>query len=239
MNKNIKYLVEDYLSFNPNVLKNEEQPKQILSTDIINNILRDCPNTKEDLLKLIRQKINETENEVLDLSTIDPSNIDDFSYLFQRFLRGNKNIKTINFQGWDTSKVTNMNAMFMNCDFLTNLDLSMFNTSNVTNMASMFKGCERLETVDVSSFDTSSAVKMGRMFMNCGLISIDVSHFKIPNEADIKEMFKGNGYLQELKLFSMKGFYGSFNHMLAGVNRDLIKTIDEPAVHTYYMLITT
>ena len=38
----------------------------------------------------------------------------------------------------DTSKVTNMGAMFYECNSLTSLDLSRFDTSRVTNMENMF-----------------------------------------------------------------------------------------------------
>ena len=50
--------------------------------------------------------------------------------------------------GFDTSKVTNMESMFSGCSGLTSLDLSGFNTSNVTNMSNMFKNCSSLTNLD-------------------------------------------------------------------------------------------
>ena len=52
----------------------------------------------------------------------------------------------------NTSKVTNMEQMFMSCNSLTEIDLSHFDTSNVTNMGGMFYSCSSLTSLDLSSF---------------------------------------------------------------------------------------
>jgi surface protein len=67
----------------------------------------------------------------------------------------------------NTSMVTNMYMMFMNCTGLTSLDLSSFNTSKVTTMASMFSLCTSLTSLDLSSFKTSNVTSMSNMFYNC------------------------------------------------------------------------
>ncbi len=64
----------------------------------------------------------------------------------------------------NTSEVTNMNFMFMNCPSLTSLDLSHFNTSKVTSMIQMFTYCFGLTSLDLSSFNTSKVNKMNYMF---------------------------------------------------------------------------
>jgi surface protein len=66
----------------------------------------------------------------------------------------------------NTSKVTNMAYMFMNCTKLTSLDLSSFNTSKVTDMGYMFENC-RLKSLDLSSFNTSKVTNMSSMFEYC------------------------------------------------------------------------
>jgi surface protein len=68
----------------------------------------------------------------------------------------------------NTSKVTNMSLMFMNCTGLTSLDVSNFNTSQVTTMASMFSQCSSLTSLDLSSFSTSNVNAMYNMFRSCG-----------------------------------------------------------------------
>ena len=66
----------------------------------------------------------------------------------------------------NTSEVTDMGYMFMNCIDLTSLDLSRFNTSKVTNMSRMFTSCTSLNSLDLSSFNTSQVTNMYRMFAN-------------------------------------------------------------------------
>jgi surface protein len=64
---------------------------------------------------------------------------------------------------FDTSSVTNMNRMFVGCSSLTSV--SLFDTSNVTEMSYMFNGCSSLTSVPL--FDTSKVTYMNSMFYNC------------------------------------------------------------------------
>ena len=64
----------------------------------------------------------------------------------------------------NTSEVTNMNWMFLNCLALTSLDLSHFNTSKVTGMKQMLSYCSSLTSLDLSSFNTSKVTDMSYMF---------------------------------------------------------------------------
>ena len=64
----------------------------------------------------------------------------------------------------NTSEVTNMNWMFMECYKLTSLDLSHFNTSKVIYMNQMFQKCTGLTSLDLSHFNTSKVTYMNKMF---------------------------------------------------------------------------
>lgn len=65
----------------------------------------------------------------------------------------------------NTTEVTSMNQMFLNCQNLTSLDVSHFETSKVTDMRAMFSDCMKLKSVvDLSNFDTSNVTDMGSMF---------------------------------------------------------------------------
>ncbi len=75
--------------------------------------------------------------------------------------------KIENISNLDTSNVTKMISMFLNCSSLTNLDLSNFDTSSVTDMRSIFNGCSSLTNLDLSNFDTSNVTNMMSMFSNC------------------------------------------------------------------------
>ena len=109
---------------------------------------------------------------------------------FSRFLL----IETIeNFKIFDTSKVTNMDKMFMNCPWLYYLDLSNFKTHNVTTMEGIF-AMTGFETLDLSGFDTSSVNNEGNGFFEMfaysyALTSVDLSSFNTNTVTDMHYMF--------------------------------------------------
>ena len=91
-------------------------------------------------------------------------------------------LTSLNINGLDTSKVTDMYCMFSNCSGLTSLDLSGLNTSQVTNMCFMFLQCSGLTSLNLSDFDTSNTTDMRGMFSSCsGLTSLDLSSFETGN----------------------------------------------------------
>ena len=57
--------------------------------------------------------------------------------------------------------------MFLDCNSLTNIDLSNFNTQNVTNMSGMFWNCSSLTNLDLSIFNTQNVNDMSKMFLFC------------------------------------------------------------------------
>ena len=90
----------------------------------------------------------------------------------------------------NTSQVTDMSCMFLDCSSLTSLDLSNFNTSEVRDMDDMFDGCSSLTSLDVSSFNTSNVKNMRYMFYGCSsLTSLDLSHFNTSQVTDMNSMF--------------------------------------------------
>ena len=91
---------------------------------------------------------------------------------------------------FDTSNVTTMKEMFSYCASATYLDLSSFNTSKVTTFNSMFAQCAALEGANVTSFDTSIATDMNTMFGGCmQLKTIDLSSFNTSKVTDMTTMF--------------------------------------------------
>ena len=116
----------------------------------------------------------------------------DSSYLFGKPTIGSmlKNLTSITFGNFNTSKVTDMYWMFNNCNKLTSLNVSSFDTSNVTDMSQMFTGCHSLTSLNVSSFNTSNVTNMAGMFFNCkSLTSLNVSSFDTSNVTDMSDMF--------------------------------------------------
>ena len=134
--------------------------------------------------------------------------------------RYNTNLTSVSCE-WDTSKITTMKDMFINCSNLTSLDVSNFDTSNVTDMYSMFYGCSNLTSLNVSNFNTSNTTNMNRMFCNCyNLTSLNVSNFNTSKVIDMSYMFHNCTNLTSLdisnfdtsKVTSMGAmFYGCSN----------------------------
>ena len=101
----------------------------------------------------------------------------------------------------NTENVTNMGRMFVNCFFLTSLDVTHFDTANVTDMSYMFYSCSSLTSLDVTHFNTANVADMSFMFSNCvALTSLDVTNFNTAKVTDMSYMFSGCVVLTSLYL---------------------------------------
>ena len=135
----------------------------------------------------------------IDLSNLDTSHVTNMSAMFVDCNSLGNIVFGNNFY---TSKVTNMSNMFNNCYELTNLDLSSFNTSNVTNMSTMFSGNRNLVSINFGQkFDTSNVTDMSVMFNACSkLASLDVSNFNTSKVTNMRYMFGACSSLTSLNL---------------------------------------
>ena len=152
----------------------------------------------------------------LDVSSFDTSNVNDMSNMFRGGNNGTMGLIEIKgLENFNTSKVTNMYAMFYNCPNLTSLDLSSFDTSNVTDMSWMFAGGGSLsmnlaEIKGLENFNTSKVTNLQSMFYNCiKLSTLNLSSFNTSNVTDMSWMFAGGGSLY-MNLTEIKGLE-SFN----------------------------
>lgn len=111
---------------------------------------------------------------------------------------------------FDTRNVTSMSSMFSECASLTSLDLSHFNTAKVTNMSAMFDGCENLREVNLSSFTTGNVEGMAEMFNDCkSLQKLDLSKFDTSKVIDMTDMFTGCEALEEIAIGKDFSFKGA------------------------------
>ena len=118
-----------------------------------------------------------------------------------------QNLTSLDFRGFDTSKVTNMKYMFRDCKSLISLDLSSIDTSKVTDMSFMFDGCTSLTDLNLSGLNTSSVTDMRDMFCCCrSLISIDLGSFDTSNVRDMMSMFLDCDSLTSLDFKSFRNF---------------------------------
>ena len=85
---------------------------------------------------------------------------------------GCNKLKKINgIEKFDTSQVTIMRIMFLNCNELENLDLSQFKTNNVTTMEGMFGNCNKLKKI--KGFENLVALHVSNqddVIYNCNLL---------------------------------------------------------------------
>ena len=113
-------------------------------------------------------------------------------------------LQTTDFSGFDTRKVKDMSYMFYNCASLKSLDISNFNTSEVTNMSGMFYYCIGLTSLDLSHLNTSKVSIMISMFQSCfNLLSVNLSGWDTRNVGSMDYMFKN---CKSLKTLDLSGF---------------------------------
>jgi len=91
-----------------------------------------------------------------------------------------KYIISIDLSHLDSSKITNMNSLFKDCNSLETIIFTGFNTSIVSNMSEIFSGCSALKELDLNNFITNSVTDMNKMFYGCdNLKYLDISQFNI------------------------------------------------------------
>ena len=150
---------------------------------------------------------------------------EDSSGLFsQNYLEGYPfSLNTMQFNGVNTSEVTNMSQMFMNCN-VSELCLGKFDTSNVTDMSYMFLGCEA-KCLDLSGFDTGNVTNMEGMFAECQATSLDLSSFDTGNVTNMCSMFSsceadiiGLGHFDTSKVTNMSWMFNAYRNMIADLD---------------------
>ena len=115
----------------------------------------------DELRKIIEDRYDKlgagTKQDPIDFNDIDVSNLYSFYNrnrdigIFER-----TQFKYIDISDWDVSNVTNMPAMFFNCEKLESVgDISKWDVSKVTNMSYMFAFCKKFNQ-DLSSWDVSN-----------------------------------------------------------------------------------
>ena len=81
----------------------------------------------------------------------------------------NKTITQVYFNNFNTSKTTNLNALFANCTNLTKVVFnSAFTTDKVTGYTTAFYNCSKLTELDLSTFEVSSScTSIGNVLSGC------------------------------------------------------------------------
>ena len=149
----------------------------------------DLSNLKTDDVRIMAFMFQKCEQlqTIVGLENFNTSKVTDMSAIFNEC----SSLTSIDVSHFDTKNVTDMSWMFSGCSSLTSIDVSHFDTKNVTDMYSLFSTCKQLRTlVGLENFNTSKVTDMSGMFSECLLLtSIDVSHFDTKNVTTMYAMF--------------------------------------------------
>ncbi len=142
--------------------------------------------------------------------------------------KGCTSITSLDISGIDTSSVTNMNSMFLNCSALETITVGHnFKTANVTDMSSMFSGCGALLSFPVSGFNTAKVTNMSNMFNNCyWATSLNLTGFDTSKVTSMEGMFQNCTQLETMDLStwntqnvtSMKNMFSGCNRLRSGIH---------------------
>ena len=137
----------------------------------------------------------------IELSSFDTSNAEDMSYMFATSgLTTPVSIDPIDFSRFNTSKVKNMEGMFLN-SFLPSLDIKNFDTSNVKNMAGMFGGLKNVRNLDLSDWNVKKVNNIQAIFTrSINLQSLNLSGWQMDSVTSMFFMFGGLVNLTSLNL---------------------------------------
>jgi surface protein len=116
-------------------------------------------------------------------------------------------LTTINPALWNLSNLTNANGMFSGCSSLTSLDVSNWDVSSLATFSSMFLGCSSITTLDTSNWTTTSATTFASTFRGSGITSIDISSFDFSNVTTASSMFYDCDGLTTIDSSSMQGSF--------------------------------
>lgn len=121
------------------------------------------------------------KGEIYGCELLNTSDVTNTSFMFRWTAKADPNVSN-----WDTSKVTDMEGMFLLAS--ANPDVSKWNTSNVTNMKGMFDRAGNADP-DVSKWDTSKVTDMEDMFSGVVNGNPDVSNWDTSSVTDMQSMF--------------------------------------------------
>lgn len=84
--------------------------------------------------------------------------------------------KVTGFELLDSSELTSMKGLFVDCEVLESICLSGLDTSHVLNMEELLSGCSALKTIDISTLDISNVTDAKAIFAGCS-DELDLSSF--------------------------------------------------------------
>lgn len=158
--------------------------------------------------------------EFVGFNYLDTTNVTNMSFMFA--LIGN--VKGLYVEGLNTSKVTNMQGMFVSAT-ISSLSLSGWNTSNVTNMANLFTNSS-IGSLDISRFDTRE-VKVNSMFLNTSnlkKLTIGSNFTDVTNSSGLPTLTRNDTY---------SGNWAKVNGGSVGTTSEFLANLSKTGAGTY------
>ena len=156
------------------------------------------PETKHELEDIVYKITKDHKNyKIIDLNMIDTSKITDMEALFYHMFSGSSFNNDIS--RWNVSNVTNMMGMFLDSEF--NNDISKWNVSRVENMYAMFMNS--LFNKDISQWNVSNVEDMSGMFFDSNFNN-DISQWDVSHVNNMDNIFKNSKFNQDLTSWKSK-----------------------------------
>lgn len=153
-------------------------------------------NPHELCYKILKEKLEKTKGNLLDLTDIDVSEIDNLSGLFYDINEKYPNIEIIDITGWDTSKVTDISEMFSWCINIKQIiGLEYLNVENCKYMDNVFVNCCEIESIDLSNWEPVSLINCAYMFNGC------------PKLVEIKGIEKWDEYIANISIDNLEQMF--------------------------------
>jgi surface protein len=115
---------------------------------------------------------------------------------------------TGNFSGWDTSTITNMNALFAGASNF-NQPLSSWDTSAVVDMAGMFSGASNFNQ-PLAMWNVANVTTMSGMFQNASSFNQALSGWDVSKVTTVVDMFNGaSSFNQDISMWNLAGLLAS------------------------------
>ena len=180
---------------------------------------------REELQQIISQRIEESENRILDLNDLNIYNVTDLSDIFSFWWGQNRNkFDVLKIDKWDTSHVTDMSEMFSGGNY--DMDISNWNVSNVEKMSGMFRGFKNGKYLDLKNWNPKKLKNAYQMFLYCDEFNSDISNWDVGNLQSARSMFyMCTNFNQDLSKWNMSKVKTT-HYMFAGCksfNQDLSK----------------
>ena len=149
-------------------------------------------------------------NEAIEIHFSEPvESLSNFFSYSSTFMTGDANIKNIisvDFTNFDSSKVEKVRSMFDGCTSIEEINFNNFQTSGkIKDMSYMFHKCESLKKIDLSRFVIPLVEKMDQIFAYCkSLKFLNLSNLDLKKLTNADLMFTGLDNLEYINIYNVK-----------------------------------